>query len=152
MENNNIDKYYIHIEPMFTQGVGGYHMVTSDITNAEVFRQELLKYKNYVEHNHNENTCGWVFYEYIYKIIDIKQMIDGDYQYVLMPIHEYEYEPDKQKFYKLKKVNWKKKIVKSKIETREEENLLKFDHIYNTITERWNNIALKEFNILLCNE
>lgn len=152
--NNNTDKYYIYIEPMYTEGVGGYHMVASDIRNAEIFRQELLKYKNDVEsmYDKREQMCGWVFYEYVYKIVDIKQIDDEEYEYKLFPLHEYEYYPDKEKFYKLKKVNWKKKIIKSKIETREECELLKLDHVYNTITDEWNNIALKDFNILLCNE
>ena len=152
--NNNTDKYFIEIEPMYTEGVGGYHMVASDIRNAEIFRQELLKYKNDVEHMKEDcgNMCGWVFYEYVYKIIDIKKIDDDKYEYKLFKLHEYEYEPDKVKFYKLKKVNWKKKIIKSKIKTREECELLKLDHVYNTITTKWNNIALKNFNILLCNK
>lgn len=161
MENNNnnnntdnTDKYFIEIEPMYCEGVGGYRMVASNIRKAEIFRQELLKYKNDVEHgcNKNEDMCGYVFYEYVYKIVDIKQINDDEYEYKLFPLHEYEYEPDKVKFYKLKKVNWKKKIIKSKIETKEECELLKLDHVYNTITNEWHNIALKDFNILLSYE
>ena len=154
MKDINDDKYLIHIEPMYTEGVGGYYMVTTNITNAEIFRQELLKYKNNIEHtwDKNEKMCGWIFYEYIYKIIDIKQTNDNEYEYVLVLLHKCEYEPSKQKFYKLKNVNWKKKISKSKIETRNENVLLKLNYVYNTVTDKWNNVALKKFNILLCNE
>lgn len=41
-----MDKYYIDIETMYTQGTGCYYMISSDKTNIEMLRMELLKKLN----------------------------------------------------------------------------------------------------------
>jgi len=37
-----MDKYYIDIETMYTQGTGSYYMISPDKTNIEMLRMELL--------------------------------------------------------------------------------------------------------------
>ena len=109
METNNIDKYFIQMESMYTQSVGGFHMISSNKSNVEMLRMELLKDIKYVEYTDgcwSGDLCGWVFYENIYCVIDIEQIDDEDYKYykyTLATILSCEYEHDKCKVNNLKK-------------------------------------------------
>lgn len=153
MEIINIDKYFIQIESMYTQGVGGFHMISSDKSNIEILRMELLKNIKYVEYTVECGfgyLCGWVFYENIYRVIDIKQIVDEDYKYykyTLAPILNCEYEPDKCKVKNLKKVNWDKKIKKKDFITYEYK-FMEEDYVYNTINMEYEIMNINNFNIL----
>ena len=39
----NINKYFIEIESIYTQGVGGFQMISSDKDAVQMLRFELLK-------------------------------------------------------------------------------------------------------------
>lgn len=148
VQNNQV-KYFICLEPLYTQGVGEFYMITTDKNYGEIFRQELLKYKNYIVDTFND-LVGWIFYENIYKIINITQVDDDVYEYTLEEIHSYEYEPSKYNNSKMKKVKWEKKIKNKNYITRDDK-LLKENYVYNTINSNVSEINLISFNILLWN-
>lgn len=69
------------IEPMYTQGVGNYAMVTDNFEHVTKLRKELYNYKNYIRYIENDKELtGWVFYEYIYEITSIIDD-DGTFKY-----------------------------------------------------------------------
>ena len=43
--------FFVSIEAMYSQGVGDYVLITDDVKNIELFRNQLLIYKNYLEKN-----------------------------------------------------------------------------------------------------
>lgn len=76
MSNN----YFVIIEPVYSQGVGNYTLFTDKIDNINKFRLELLKYKNYLKEK--DDIEHWEFYEYVFKITEIKKTKDNSYTYV----------------------------------------------------------------------
>jgi hypothetical protein len=61
--------YLIQIEPVYNQIVGNYYMITNNINSANIFRHELLKYRNFImQKNNNDEIAYWEFHERIYKI------------------------------------------------------------------------------------
>ena len=94
------------------------------------------------------DLCGWVFYENIYKIINIVKIDDENYEYILSEIHNHEYEPYKYNNSKLKKINWKK--INKNYYTRDVNKLLIENYVYNSIG--YKEKELKDFNILMLDE
>lgn len=108
---NIMTLYYISIESVFNQGTGNYFMITNEICNANIFRQELLKKKNFLLYQDKEDLYScWEFHECIYIITDKKKKYYKGYC-----IADNVYQPNK--FNKLKNVNWNKKyqIIKKKM-------------------------------------
>lgn len=64
--------YLVSIEPVYSQGVGDYVMITNDIKNVEKLRMELFKYKDYLG-TIGEDLEDWEFHEHVYKITNIKK-------------------------------------------------------------------------------
>jgi len=146
-------KYYITIEPLYTQGTGGYIMTSSSKESIEMLRFELLKLIKRVEYTDGcgVGLYGWEFYENIYRIIDVKHLNDDnsntDCEYILAPIHSREYIPDNRKINNFKKINWNKRIAKKdyvKIDTQ----FMEEDLVYNYISENYDIININNFNIL----
>lgn len=148
--DGNTLKYLISLEPMYTQGVGNFFMITSNKYFGEIFRQEIFKYKNHIVNTEND-LCGWVFYENIYKVLSIKQLNDEEFEYALEEIHSYEYEPNKHNDSKIKKVNWKKCIKNKNCSEHNYNKLLKENYVYNSIDDKISEINLKYFNMLMWN-
>lgn len=132
--------YIILIEPLYSQGTGMFRMKTENINNAEIFRQELLKFRNWLVTTDDE-IDAWEFNEYIYKLDDSddnKEWYDG----YLVAKNEYSGE----KFNKLKKINWTK--MKSKtLETEICRKMINEDCVYSD--EYKDGCPLKQYNILL---
>jgi hypothetical protein len=147
--DNKVNKYFIRIESMYTQGVGDFYMISSNKTSIEMLRMELLKNIKYIEYTCvvDGDLCGWVFYEDIYKIISVKPLDDKYNEYTLYLIHSHEYEPSKCKVKNIKKINWNKTINKKYVVTRENE-IMKEDFVYNTISNEYDIINIHNFNIL----
>ena len=100
--------YLIQIEPVYNQATGYYHMITNNINNANIFRQELLKYKNFLlDMNNYENNdlSNWIFSETIY-VITNKTKTHYDGYCIASNIYTID------KFDKLKQINWEKKPSK----------------------------------------
>lgn len=57
--------YFVIIEPVCSQGVGNYILLTNKKENVNKLRRELEKFKNYLK-NINEELNEWEFYEYVY--------------------------------------------------------------------------------------
>lgn len=68
--------YCIRIEPVYSQGVGHFELVTNNIEYVELFRNELHRYKEYIKNDDSENLECWEFYEYVYKLVDYNQSIN----------------------------------------------------------------------------
>lgn len=49
--------YYISIEPVYSQGVGNYELITDNIDNVYKMMNELLKYKQTLDYD-----LSWEFY------------------------------------------------------------------------------------------
>ena len=146
--NNQTNKYLIEIESMYGEGVGNYYMISSDKMYIEMLRLELLKNIKSVEYTHDDgNLCGWLFYENIYNIINVKKKTDENYEYTLSHVHDYVYEPHKSKVKNLKKINWNKKINKKHF-TIHKNFLMEENLVYNTINTEYDIININNFNIL----
>lgn len=146
----NINKYFIEIESMYTQGVGGFQMISSDKDAVQMLRFELLKnIKNveYISENDKDRMCGWEFYENIYKIVNIEKIDECDSKYTLFPIHDHTYIPSKSKVKNLKKVNWDKKINKKNNIICEDKFMVE-NLVYNTMDDTYCIMDINNFNIL----
>lgn len=136
--------YLITIEPMYSQGVGDYLMVTNKIKNVEKLRKQLHKYsKNiYSMYNNNkEDTIGWEFYEYIYKITEIKLNDNDDKEYWGHLISHHIYEPG----YKYIKINYAH--ISNKLECVNEYSNLDVDIVYDNVSgERTSHINTFNLN------
>lgn len=73
--------FLVMVEPMYSQGVGNYTMVTDNFEHVTKLRKELYYYKNYIRYIEEDNELtGWVFYEYIYEITSVIDD-DGTFKY-----------------------------------------------------------------------
>lgn len=61
--------YLVKIEPVYSQGVGHFELITDNVKYVEHFLNELDRYKNYLKQL-EENMEEWEFYEYVYKLVD----------------------------------------------------------------------------------
>jgi hypothetical protein len=62
--------YLIRIEPVYSQGVGHFELLTNNLKLVNKFRNELVRYKNYLKNEEPYNLDCWEFYEYVYKLIN----------------------------------------------------------------------------------
>lgn len=62
--------YLVQIEPVYFQGVGNFEMITDNVENIELFRNELVRYKNYLTKIDFDDLEHWEFFETIYKLVD----------------------------------------------------------------------------------
>lgn len=63
--------YLVTIEPIYNQGTNSYSMITDDIAVANIFRHQLLKYRNHLVKEKVfdcDELAGYLFEESIYKI------------------------------------------------------------------------------------
>lgn len=60
--------YLVRIEPVYSQGVGYFELVTNNVDNVKKFIDELHRYKNYLYELDPSDIDGWEFYEIIYKL------------------------------------------------------------------------------------
>lgn len=61
--------WYVCFEPVYSQGIGNFEMITKNIKNIKLFLNEFDKYKNYLE-TIDGNIENWEFYEYVYEIFN----------------------------------------------------------------------------------
>lgn len=63
--------YYVYFEPIYSQGVGSFEMITSSISNVELFLNEFDKYIKYLE-TIDDDIENWEFYENVYVLENYK--------------------------------------------------------------------------------
>lgn len=62
--------YLVKIEPVYSQGVGWFDLITDNTKYVKLFLNELDRYKNYLKDN-ELNVEEWEFYEYVFKLDNI---------------------------------------------------------------------------------
>lgn len=142
---NNSSMYFVIIEPMYSQGVGNYVLLTDNVKNIDKFRLQLFNYKNYIKTacNDDNDLDLWEFYEYVYKITNItnikktniyegitllEKSHNGDYNFV-----ECNYEQNNQK---------KSEVI------YEDDKKLKLNYVYNNIDSSKKPCIIDAFDIL----
>lgn len=77
INNKKAIMYLVRIEPVYSQGVGYYELITDNIRHINKFRNELVRYKNHLKNedeDEGENDLDdWEFYEYVYKLTDYSE-------------------------------------------------------------------------------
>lgn len=61
--------YLVSIEPIYSQGVGHFELITDNPKYVLIFLNELNRYKEYLK-DVEEIIDGWEFYSTVYKLVD----------------------------------------------------------------------------------
>ena len=141
--------YLIRIEPVHSQGVGHFELVTNNIHFINQFRNELVRYKNHLKNEYSEDELDcWDFYEYIYKIINYKpksKKFDG---YCL---HEKIYSGNFRRLYNLKNnknIFTQLNELSKNLESFEYNDIILLDYVYNYIDIEIKPIHINNFDII----
>lgn len=135
--------YLITIEPIFNNGTGLYSLITDDINVANIFRHQLLKYRNHLlqeKNNDLDQLAGYLFEEIIYKITGKNK--SGTHHNGYLLFYDKRNATD---FTSLKEVTWE--IPKKCTET--EKDIIKVQYpnfVYNQFSQKKKHID--KFNIL----
>lgn len=65
--------FLVSIEPVYSQGVGGYYMISSNIENIQKFRNQLVEMREYIVKNEPEEIESWYFVENVFRINSIDE-------------------------------------------------------------------------------
>jgi hypothetical protein len=133
--------YYISIEPICSQGVGNYEMITNNINYGEKLRQELFKFAKYIKSLNDFDVCEWVFSEHIYKVNEIDE--NNEITYKISNIHSQDYNFN---IVELVQIDWNFQIDTA--ETLECDEKLKLNMVYNNIDNSVKPCKINKFNIL----
>lgn len=137
--------YFVLIEPVFSQGVGDYCMITNDITKIDLLRNQLFSFKNYVANKSIDEMDYWEFYEYVDCLTEIT-FCKNEYIYFGYNLH---YNCYNGNFDKLLKINWKDNktpLKNSKIYNYNEK--MELDVVYNNVYYPPIKTNIDEFDIL----
>lgn len=143
--------YLVRIEPVYSQGVGHFELITDNINNVKKFRNELYRYQNYVWKLDPSDINSWEFYEYIYKLIDYIPD-ENDKIFNGYCIYDKCY---KGKFNKIdtiskNKLNEQISKIEDTMEFENDEQIL-IDHVYNYIDISIKPIHIDNFDIICKN-
>jgi len=58
------------MEPVYSQGVGGFELLTNDIKNVKKMYKQIYNYARYIIDEDDEDSELWEFYVYIYESIN----------------------------------------------------------------------------------
>lgn len=61
--------YLVSIEPIYSQGVGHFELITDNPKYVLIFLNELNRYKEYLKNN-DENIDEWEFCSTVHKLVD----------------------------------------------------------------------------------
>jgi len=141
--------FFISIEPVYSQGVGSFHLLTESIENAEKFRLELFNFKNNLLRNSStlkeslNKLRGWEFYEYVYKITEIKKENDIFNVYGFLILKKCYI----GNFKKLNKINWKRKRSQDVKIIYKDDNI-DVNIVYNTMSTDIKPCHINDFLLL----
>ena len=62
--------YFCRMEPVYSQGVGGFVLLTNDIKNVKKMYKQIYNYARYILKYDEEDAELWEFYVYIYESIN----------------------------------------------------------------------------------
>ncbi len=138
--------YLIRIEPVYSQGVGHFELITDNIDYINLFRNQLVKYKNYLNDSDFDDIEHWEFYEYIYKLINYDVDKKNFKGYCLW---DKKYSGNFKKLNKLGKNILNRKINKSDIldDFEYDDNILA-DYVYNYIGIEKKPTHISNFDII----
>lgn len=88
--NQQNQLYWISIEPVYSQGVGNYEMITANKQHIEKFRMEQFNFSKHLVSNGEDadDMVGWEFYEYVYKINNITNNESNEIVYNITLLHK----------------------------------------------------------------
>lgn len=134
--------YFIIIEPVYSQGVGNYIMLTDNVENIDKFRLQLFNYKNYVKTI--DDVEEWEFYEYVYKVTDVKRIKkDHIYEGILLLQNCHHGDYDYQEHTYDQNDNLKSEVI------YENNKKLKMNYVYNNIDNSKKPCHINIFDILI---
>jgi hypothetical protein len=138
--------YLIRIEPVYSQGVGHFELITNNIEYVELFRNELHRYKEFLKNDDPDDLECWEFYEYVYKLVDYNQSNNKFKGYCLL---DKKYSGNFKKLNKLGKNILNYKITKSDVldDFDYDDNILA-DYVYNYIDNEIKPIHISNFDII----
>lgn len=140
-QNQQNELYWISIEPVYTQGVGNYEMVTRNKDHIQKFRMEQFNFSKRLASN-GEDEVGWEFYEYIYRINNITVGKSNEIIYNLTQLHKQIYSFDIEE---LTPINFNIESNEPE-ETLEYDNELILDMVYNNVDCSIGPIRIESFS------
>jgi len=137
--------YLVKIEPIYSQGVGWFELITENKKYIEDFINELKRFKNYLKES-GEDIENWEFYEYIFKLVDIDYENNKCKGYC---IYESNYSGDEEKISKI--IDFDKQIDENIDEHESFEYNpvdLKINYVYNFYEYPVKQIYYDDFDII----
>jgi hypothetical protein len=140
--------YLVRIEPVYSQGVGYFELVTNNIKNVKKFRKELYKYANYVYEFNPSDIDSWEFYEYIFKLNNyIPEENDKEFNGYLA--YNKDYCGRIKNMETVTKIKLEKQIQKNyDLEEFEYDKQILIDHVYNYFDINIKPIHIENFDII----
>lgn len=140
--------YLVRIEPVYSQGVGYFELVTNNIKNVKKFRKELYRYANYVYELDPSDIDSWEFYEYIFKLNNyIPEENDKEFNGYL--VYDKYYCRRIKNMETITKIKLEKQIEKiCDLEEFENDEQILVDYVYNHIDASIKPIHIDNFDII----
>lgn len=144
--------YLVRIEPVYSQGVGYFELVTNNIKNVKKFRKELYKYANHVYELDPSDIDSWEFYEYIFKLNNyIPEENDKEFNGYL--VYDKYYCGRIKNMETITKIKLEKQIEKQiekncDLEEFENDEQILVDYVYNHIDTSIKPIHIDNFDII----
>jgi hypothetical protein len=141
--------YLVQIEPVYTQGVGHYQLITNNIQYVDAFRNQLVNYKNDLKKHFSDDEleCSWELNEYIYKLVDYDETKMEFNGYC---VHDKKYAGNFEQLVDVDVhlLNGVHLLENQKISEFEYDNVLLLDYVYNFIDSNEEPVHISHFQII----